>query len=145
MINIKIMTETPIRLDSNDLGCPRCKTKLELGNSPFTINDEYVGHFESLFCSICHYHLLTAEGYDKAIKQASKFGLVGSEEEYEIDDTVEEHFTVYAPLSIGCYGIEKISLGVDEDESLVGHNEDSILLVPTPSNCLKSKTRLTNF
>ena len=89
------MTVTPTRLDSGNLGCPSCKIELETKDSPFYVHGEYVGHFESLVCSICSFHLFTAKGYDAAIKQASKFGLVGQKEEVEIDDVVEEKFTVH--------------------------------------------------
>ncbi len=95
------MTECPIRALSGDIGCPKCNTALETKKAPFYLHDEYVGHFESLVCPICHYSVLTDQGYDEAINVASQFGMIGpayEEQEIirEIENSVEEHHVTSA-------------------------------------------------
>jgi len=63
--------------------------------APFYLHGEYVGSFESLVCDMCHYSLLTSSGYDEAMTEASKFGLVGPQEEI-IKETVEMSDASYA-------------------------------------------------
>lgn len=75
------MTDIPTRNSTGGLDCPRCGTVLVNGKSPLYLRKEYVGVFDSLLCRMCHYYLLTASGYDNALIEARKYGLVGPEEE----------------------------------------------------------------
>jgi len=67
----------PFRTDSGGIGCPRCGTVLTEGNAPFFLQGEYVGVFESIVCSICHYSALTENGYGDAVVKAKKLGIMG--------------------------------------------------------------------
>jgi len=142
------MADTPVRLDSGELGCPRCNTVLEIGKSPFNIHEEYVGHFESLLCSICNYHLFTATGYDNAIKKASTFGLVGQEEtkeEIEVDNLVENLFTLYVSLNSVPSSYDKLRIDGYDNDSMSRYNLTNIVLPPIQRIISKSKTRSSNF
>lgn len=75
------MSEFPVRNDKDILECPRCNSPLMKKLSPFYLRGEHIGRFESLVCDICNYSALTAIGYDKAMLEARKFGLVGPHEE----------------------------------------------------------------
>ncbi len=77
------------------LECPRCQSPMVERRAPFYLHGEYVGAFESVVCDMCHYSLLTSSGYDKAMTEASKFGLVGPQEEI-INETVEMSDASYA-------------------------------------------------
>ena len=99
------MTDIPSRNSSGGLDCPRCGTTLVKGKSPFYLHEEYVCVFESLLCGMCHYSLLTASGYDNALIEARKYGLVGPEEEViaekiDITERVEpaEHTFMFADV-----------------------------------------------
>lgn len=72
---------TSTRLDDGSIGCSRCKLPLTEVRSPFYIRKEYVGHFDSLDCPLCHFHIFTEKGYDDAMQMAHRYGLVGPPEE----------------------------------------------------------------
>lgn len=74
---------TSIRLNDGNIGCSRCKLPLIEIHSPFYIRKEYVGHFDSIDCPICHFHIFTEKGYGNAMQMACKYGLVGPPEEEE--------------------------------------------------------------
>jgi hypothetical protein len=73
-------SKPPFRDSLGFLSCPRCGTRLDKTKAPFILHDSYVGSFESYVCPICHYSALTAEGYENAISEASRFGLIGPQE-----------------------------------------------------------------
>ena len=91
---------SPVRTKSGKISCPRCETELASSRSVFFINDEYVGKFESLECPICHYYVLTANGYDEAIATAEELGLIGPQEDKSAEvrikgrDVIEEKTTI---------------------------------------------------
>lgn len=78
----------PSRDCAGHILCPRCGTRLNKERAPFKVHGEYLGKFESLVCPICNYSVLTGEGYDQAIAEATKFGLVGPAQEEEILEIV---------------------------------------------------------
>lgn len=82
--------QIPTRNSMGELLCPRCETILGKGPSPFMLHGEYVGHFEAYVCDICHYSALTSHGYERAVAEASKFGLVGPLVEEETIIEVED-------------------------------------------------------
>lgn len=71
------------RLDDESIGCSRCKLPLTEVSSPYYISKEYVGHFDSLDCPLCHFHVFTEKGYDHAMQTAYEYSLVGPPEEDE--------------------------------------------------------------
>lgn len=89
------MSEVSRRDSADILECPRCQSPMVEREAPFYLHGEYVGSFESLVCDMCHYSLLTSYGYDEAMIEASKFGLVGPQEEI-IKETVEMSDASYA-------------------------------------------------
>jgi len=91
---VRDLTQTPIRTKTGSIGCPRCETILKIKKASFLLDEEYVGHFESLVCPICNYSILTENGYESAIEEAKKFGLVGSAEVKEVDDLIEEQLII---------------------------------------------------
>jgi hypothetical protein len=95
------MTDVPIRNPSGAIDCPRCGTAFIIGTAPFYLNGEYVGAFEALVCRMCRYSLFTSTGYDQAMLEASKYGLVGPPEEI-ISETIEalEQELVYQEISV---------------------------------------------
>jgi hypothetical protein len=129
-----IMTDCPIRTTAGDIGCPKCSTPLEINKAPFLLHNEYVGHFESLVCPICNYSALTETGYDQAIDEAKKFGMIGpahneNEVLQETDDFVEEHyvtFDVYASGNFVDYEIEKLL----DNPPMDAFNSSSLLAAP---------------
>jgi hypothetical protein len=75
------MRDIPIRNSKGGLDCPRCGTTMVMGKAPFYLNGEYIGTFEAMICDICNYSLFTPAGYDHAMEEASRYGLIGSPEE----------------------------------------------------------------
>lgn len=71
------MNVPPFRTSSGDIGCPRCTTPLKKGKAPFYIRGEKVGIFDAIVCPICNYSALTEKGYEEAISEAKKIGIVG--------------------------------------------------------------------
>lgn len=137
------MADTPLRLKDGTLGCPDCKTSLQSRKSPFNFHGEYVGHFESYVCSICNFHLFTSKGYDNAIKTAKSFGMIGLSE-LEIDDLIEESFTVYNPSSDANVGVDRLSYDKDE-QSISGYNQNEELVIIIKPVTVLSKIRLINY
>jgi hypothetical protein len=82
------MADIPTRNSSGGLDCPRCGTTFVKGKAPFYLRGEYVGTFEALVCDICHYSLFTPSGYDHAMIEARKYGLVGPPEDI-VGETLE--------------------------------------------------------
>ena len=80
-----MVRESPIRLETGEISCPKCDGILRPGQTPFKIRGELVGSFDALVCSGCDYFVLTSSGYDKAIHQAQIMGLVGPEETSETE------------------------------------------------------------
>jgi len=68
------MNDDPIQFDSNELSCPRCKTLLVKGKSPFYYQGNKMGSFDSLRC-ICGYFVLTEIGFKESTKAIRQFGL----------------------------------------------------------------------
>lgn len=83
-----MVVPSPSRDSAGHILCPRCGTRLNKDKAPFKMHGEYLGKFESLVCPICNYSVLTGEGYDQAIAEAAKFGLVGPAQEEEILEIV---------------------------------------------------------
>lgn len=73
---------------TDELGCPKCDSPLVQREAPFYLHGEFVGVFESLVCEMCHFSALTSQGYQKAIVEAEKFGLVGPAEEISVKGKV---------------------------------------------------------
>ena len=84
---------TSTSLDDGGIGCSRCRLPLTETHSPFYIRKEYVGHFDSLDCPLCHFHIFTEKGYGDAMQMAHGYGLVGPPEEVEMCDTVQAQDT----------------------------------------------------
>ncbi len=78
------MRTPPFRMASGGIGCPKCASPLKRGNAPFYLHGEYVGVFESIICEICNYSALTEKGYEMAMLEAKKLGLIGL-----VEDTPE--------------------------------------------------------
>ena len=136
------MTNSPIRLETGGLGCPDCKYALDSVKSAFYLHDEYVGHFDSLSCSICRYHLFTSEGYKLAIETAKKFDVIKKNKEFE--DLSEEYFTVY--FSLHDSNRESTPLSLENHSNLVsGYNQPEELAIPTSTSPRKTSTRRTNY
>ena len=91
-------SDIPSRTPAGSLGCPRCSSRLEKKRAPFVLHGEYVGHFESLVCPICHFSVLTSDGYEKAIAEASRYGLVGPPEQMPVFQESEEQFAIVTNL-----------------------------------------------
>ena len=70
------MEEDPIQLANDELGCPRCKTPLVEGKSPFYFQKVKVGSFDSLRCDFCGFFILTEIGFRESSKSITKLGLV---------------------------------------------------------------------
>ena len=148
-----IMIANPIRLETDGLGCPDCKYALGSVKSPFYLHDKYVGHFDSLSCSICSYHLFTSKGYELAIKTANRFGLINSkiEREFEdlskiereFEDLSEEHFTQYCSLANSNRGFNFLSH--ENDGPVSGYNKPEELVVSKRSSPQKMKTQKTYY
>ena len=137
------MSEIPNTSDSGALTCSRCDTVLETKKAPFHLHDEYVGHFESLVCPICNYHVLTENGYDKAITEAMKFGLVGPAEVKEMDDTVEEQLS-FTPRLVGV-NLQMINFIIKANEKnlITAYNNLSDIELQQKSMHKQSKLLLT--
>lgn len=84
---------TSTRLDDGSIGCSRCRLPLTVARSPFYIRKEYVGHFDSLDCPLCHFHIFTEKGYGDAIQMAYRYGLVGPPEEVAMCETMKAQDT----------------------------------------------------
>ena len=138
------MVASPIRLETGDLGCPHCKYILDSVKSPFYLRDEYVGHFDSLSCSICNFHLFTAKGYELAIKTAKKFDFINSKIESEIGDHTEEQFTLYWPLLNSNSGFRSLFLEKQENPVSEYNQPENFVIppLPLPQNV---KTQKTNY
>jgi len=70
------MEEEPIQLSNDELGCPRCKTQLVEGRSPFYFQRVKVGSFDSLRCEFCGFFVLTKTGFRESSKAIIKLGIV---------------------------------------------------------------------
>ena len=77
----------PIQLSNDELGCPRCKTELVKGKSPFYFQKVKVGSFDSLRCEFCGYFILSEEGFRESTKKMKSLGL-GSQKERTIQDSM---------------------------------------------------------
>ncbi|MGC1928250.1 MAG: hypothetical protein WA667_04700 [Candidatus Nitrosopolaris sp.] len=95
------MADIPVRNSKNGLDCPRCGTSLVNDKAPFYLNGEYIGKFEAIVCDMCHYSLFTPSGYDQAMLEARRYGLVGPPEEI-IEETLEssEQEVVFQTIAI---------------------------------------------
>jgi len=76
-----LMPNIPVRNTQGGLDCPRCGTTLVRAKAPFFIQSEFVGLFDSILCEMCNYSALTSHGYIDMTTTASKYGLIGSQEE----------------------------------------------------------------
>src|SRR5919112_1135981 len=127
--------------------CPRCQSPMVEGRAPFYLHDEYVGIFESLVCDMCHYSLLTSAGYDKAMIEARRFGLVGPEEDV-INETVEMVDTSYAmeDLVIPTNNLYQHQEFRKSDEDLKSESITSVgrILIPV-TQTRQQPTRRTEF
>ena len=90
---------TSTRLDDGSIGCSRCKLSLTKARSPFYIRKEYVGHFDSLDCPLCHFHIFTEKGYDNAMQMAYRCGLVGPPEEVETCEATHDQDAAVEPIT----------------------------------------------
>ena len=155
------MIANPIRLETGGLGCPDCKFVLGSVKSPFYLHDKYVGHFDSLSCSICNYHLFTSKGYELAIKTVNRFGLINSKIEGEFEDLSkiegefedlskiegefedlsEEHFTSYCSLANSNHGFNFLSH--ENNGPVSGYSKPEELVVSKRSSPQKMKTQRT--
>jgi hypothetical protein len=71
-----------IQHSKNGLNCPRCgSAAMVIDKAPYHIRDKYIGEFEAIVCKTCNYSLFTPAGYDNAMLEARKHGLVGPVEE----------------------------------------------------------------
>ena len=130
--------DIPVRNSNGGLDCPRCGTTLVRGKAPFYLKGEYVGTFEAMVCDICHYSLFTPLGYDLAMSEASKYGLIGQPEEI-IREIVEpsEQEVVFQEimLSSNAENRKQITTKLDgkkvEASSLSNEVEVPILRYPT--------------
>jgi hypothetical protein len=73
---------------ASGLNCPRCGTAMVIGKAQFYTRGEYVGIFEAVVCKMCNYSLFTSSGYDNAMLEARRYGLVGPQEEI-VKETLE--------------------------------------------------------
>jgi len=72
-----IMSEGPIRFDSDELGCPHCKSPLSEGKPPFYYREVLAGSFDSLRCDFCGCFVLTESGFMESTKAITQQGLTG--------------------------------------------------------------------
>ena len=82
----------PIQLSNDELGCPRCKTQLLEGRSPFYFQRVKVGSFDSLRCEFCGFFVLTETGFRKSSEAIIKLGIVepiGEDFTGIMDSTIE--------------------------------------------------------
>jgi hypothetical protein len=93
----------PIRSPSGTLDCPRCGTLLTHGKFPFYIEGNLIGKFDSRYCEVCNYSLLTASGYSLAVQAAAQFGFLGPREAMVLDTRLESlpEFILVAPNMVG--------------------------------------------
>ena len=136
------MTKSPIRTSTGDIGCPRCETLLKIKKSPFSIRDEYVGHFESLVCPICNYFVFTSKGYEDAVSEARKYGLIGPAEVKEIDGVIEERLTIRPNRTANNFLIGTLIDKPIENESFESYNESQEIIIPEVSKHKASKLQL---
>jgi len=136
------MTESPIRTSTGDIGCPRCETNLKIKKAPFFLSEEYVGHFESLVCPICNYFVLTSKGYEDAISEARKYGLVGPAEIKESDNVVEERLTIRLNTSSTNFSHGKLIDKSTEDEPLEAYTLPQEIIIPEVSIHRPTKSQL---
>lgn len=85
------MNEDPIQFDNDELGCPRCKTPLTEGKSPFYHHEIKVGSFDSLRCDFCGYFVLTESGFRESTKAIIQHGLTEPVGDFTaiVDDTMK--------------------------------------------------------
>ncbi len=68
--------QDPIQLPNDEFGCPRCKTELNEGKSPYYFQSVKVGSFDSLRCEFCGYFILSEEGFRESTKRIKSLGLI---------------------------------------------------------------------
>ena len=91
------MEKEPIQLDSGKIGCPICQTPLIEGSSPYFIKGMKVGEFDSIFCVMCRYSVLTEKGYVESGKKAEEMGLIGVPEVFPV---IKEELTLETPQNV---------------------------------------------
>jgi hypothetical protein len=83
MTDNKVSVEHP----SSELNCPSCgSAAMVLDKAPYHIRDKYIGEFEAIVCKTCKYSLFTPAGYDDAMLEARKRGLIGPPEETVVEE-----------------------------------------------------------
>ena len=133
----------PTRDSNGKLLCPRCATELKDQKAPYFIAREYLGEFDSKFCDMCQYSLLTAYGYDAALKEANKYGIVGPEEELVSEQFVIDEKADLTPIQY-IWQLVRETKTLDDKLQIInlyqskvkGHSKsyDNVLLILEPNN-----------
>jgi len=119
------MNEDPIQFDNDELGCPRCKTPLTEGKSPFYHHEIKVGSFDSLRCDFCGYFVLTERGFRESTKAIIQHGLTEPIRDFTaiVDNTIKLFYPNASEIMSNHISVEKLESETSARNSTVTRDE----------------------
>ena len=103
----------PIQLESGNLACPDCRTPLDKGYVPISLDGFMLGVFDGLICEMCRFGLLSEKGYVDSEKIKKEIGKITKFLEPDLNG--ELHWTESDTVLVSNENIKSFSLDYFEE------------------------------